>query len=134
MPGCMEEVPETLTHRFWTCAAHEHLRSPNLLFPVDMQRCMVAIELNARRLFDERRATRDDPLAHQRETSTCYSHREKRHQGWVRRQSGRPWKSLTQCNTLSFLRMGYVSGAADARESLRSLIQGSGGLLGWPSA
>ena len=29
MPGCMEEVPETLTHRFWTCAAHEHLCSPN---------------------------------------------------------------------------------------------------------
>ena len=28
MPGCMEEVPETLTHRF--CAAHEHLRSPNV--------------------------------------------------------------------------------------------------------
>ena len=36
---------------------------------VDMQR-MVAIELDARRLLDERRATRDDPLAHQRETFT----------------------------------------------------------------
>ena len=97
LPGCMEEVPETLTHRFWTCAAREHLRSPNFRairdtmelrhpcelmcgivlnsFPlhfdtVDMQRCTVAIELNARRLLDERGATRDDPLAHQRETGT----------------------------------------------------------------
>ena len=48
---------------------------------VDMQRCMVAIELNARKLLDERRATRDDPLAHQRETSTCHSHRKKRPTG-----------------------------------------------------
>ena len=48
---------------------------------VDMQRCMVAIELNARRLLDERRATRDDPLAHQRETGTSYSHRKKRPSG-----------------------------------------------------
>ena len=108
MPGCMEEVPETLTHRFWTCAAHEHFRSSNFrairdttelrhpcelmcgivlnFFPlhfdtVDMQRCMVAIELNARRLLDERRATRDDPLAHQREIGTCHSHRKKRPRG-----------------------------------------------------
>ena len=106
--GCVEEGPETLTHRFWTCAAHEHLRSPNFRairdtmelrhpcelvcgivlnsFPlhldtVDMQRCMVAIELNASRLLDERRATRDDPLAHQRETGTSYSHRKKRPSG-----------------------------------------------------
>ena len=48
---------------------------------VDMQRCMVAIELNARRLLDERGATRDDPLAHQRETGTCSSHRKKRPTG-----------------------------------------------------
>ena len=46
-----------------------------------MQRCMVAIELCAKRLLDERRATRDDPLAHQRETGTCYSHRKKRPAG-----------------------------------------------------
>ena len=25
----VEDVLESLTHRFWTCAAHEHLRSPN---------------------------------------------------------------------------------------------------------
>ena len=51
----------------------------------------------------------------------------------ARRRSGKPRKPLMQCITLSFLRMGHVSRAADARESLRSLIHGSGGLLGWPS-
>ena len=29
MPGCVEEVPETLTYRFWTCAA----RNRASLFP-----------------------------------------------------------------------------------------------------
>ena len=55
-------------------------------------------------------------------------------QEWARRRRGRHGKLLMQCNTLSFLRMGHVSGAADAHESLRSLIQGSGGLFGWPRA
>ena len=50
-------------------------------------------------------------------------------QWWARRRSGRPRKPLMQCNTLSsFLRMGHVSSAADARESLRGLIRASGRL------
>ena len=55
-------------------------------------------------------------------------------QGWARRRSGRHRKPFMQCNTLSFLRMRHMSSAADARESLRSLIQGSGRLFGRPSA
>ena len=99
---------------------------------VDMQRCMVAIELNARRLLDERRATRDDPLAHERETGTCYSHRKKRPTGVGPKTE---WKAPETTHATPCLFSGWCTCPVRQvhSESLRSLIQGSGRLLGWPS-